>query len=189
MRAISITLAQRSLHAGSHARHLGRCLLLSATVLLACGAAFGERAPAQEDPAVAAADAQVQANRALIGGAYAAFSRADIDSVMQALAPDIEWHVPGRGVLSRDYHGHQEVLGFFEHFMRLSAGTFQLRVDHIMAAADQVVVLCTESAERGGRKWSAPQVHVWTVRDGKAVAFREYEGDEHAEDEFWGPES
>jgi hypothetical protein len=31
----------------------------------------------------------------------------------------------------------------------------------------------------------APQVHVWTVKNGKATAFREYEGDEQGDDEFW----
>jgi ketosteroid isomerase-like protein len=38
---------------------------------------------------------------------------------------------------------------------------------------------------RGGRSWSAPQVHVWTVKDGKAMVFREYEGDQQGDDEFW----
>ena len=69
--------------------------------------------------------------------------------------------------------------------MRLSGGTFQLRVDDVLASGDRVVVLCTTSAWRGGRSWSSPQVHVWTMKDGKATAFREYAGDEHAEDEFW----
>jgi hypothetical protein len=75
------------------------------------------------------------------------------------------------------------VLGFFEHFMRLSTGTFRLRVDDVLAKGDRIVVLCTESARRGGR--SSPQVHVWTVKDWKATVFEEYPGDQQAEDEFW----
>ena len=101
--------------------------------------------------------AAAKANAALIKSAYDAFSRGDIQGAMATFAEDIFWHVPGRGPLSRDYRGHAEVLGFFGHFMKLS----------------------------GGRSWSSPQVHVWTVKDGKARVFREYPGDQQAEDEFW----
>jgi hypothetical protein len=124
------------------------------------------------------------ANGALIKSAYDAFSRGDIDTVMAAFAPNIVWHVPGRGPLSRDCRGHAEVLGFFGHFMELSGGTFRLQVADVLAKGDRVVVLCTETAQRGSRSWSAPQVHVWTVKDGKATAFREHEGDEQGDDEF-----
>ena len=126
-----------------------------------------------------------QANAALITGAYEAFSRGDVKGVFAAFAEDIFWHVPGRGPLSRDYRGHAEVLGFFEHFMSLSGGTFRLQIDEVFAKDDRVVVLCTETAQRAGQSWTSSNVHVWTVRDGRAVAFCEYEGDEQGEDEFW----
>ena len=129
--------------------------------------------------------ATAEANGALIASAYDAFSRGDVRSAIAAFAEDIFWHVPGRGPLARDYRGHGEVLSFFEHFMALSAGTFRLQVDDVLAKGERVVVLCTESARRGGRSWSSPQVHVWTVKDGKATVFREYPGDQQAEDEFW----
>jgi uncharacterized protein len=108
-----------------------------------------------------------------------------MDGAFAALAKDILWHVPGRGPLSRDYRGHAEVQGFFQHFMELSSGTFRLQVDRILAEGDVVVVLCTESAQRASRSWSSPQVHVWTVLDGYAVSFRQYQGDQQTEDEFW----
>lgn len=37
----------------------------------------------------------------LIGSAYDAFARGDIPTVLEVLAQDILWHVPGRGPLSR----------------------------------------------------------------------------------------
>jgi len=138
-----------------------------------------------ETSAASAASETAAANGALIKNTYEAFSRGDIDTVMASFAPDIVWHVPGRGPLSRDYRGHTEVLRFFAHFMELSGGTFRLQVDEVLAKGDRVVVLCTETARRGGRSWSAPQVHVWTIKDGKATIFREYEGDEQGDDEFW----
>src|SRR5262245_29002500 len=126
-----------------------------------------------------------QTNGVLIRRAYEAFARGDTEGAIAACSKDIFWHVPGRGPLSRDYRGHAEVLGFFGRFMELSGGTFRLRVDEVLAKGDRVVVLCTESARRGDRTWSSPQVHVWTVRHGKATVFEEYPGDQQAEDEFW----
>jgi uncharacterized protein len=129
--------------------------------------------------------AAARANGALIRRAYEAFSRGDLQGALASFAEDILWHVPGRGPLSRDYRGRAEVLAFFAHFMELSGGTFRLEVDEVLAKGDRVVVLCTESALRGGRRWSSPQVHVWTVKDGQATVFSEYPGDQQAEDEFW----
>jgi uncharacterized protein len=126
-----------------------------------------------------------EANADLIRGAYEAFSRGDIARAFAVFAESILWHVPGRGPLSRDYRGHAELQGFFQHFMELSSGTFRVQVDHILAKGDLVVVLCTESAQRGGRSWSSPQVHVWMIKDGHAASFRQYQGDQQAEDEFW----
>lgn len=128
---------------------------------------------------------KAEQNAALIVGGYEALGRGDIQGALGVFAADIAWHVPGRGPLSRDYRGHTEVLGFFNHFMRLSEGTFKIRIDEVFARDDRVVILCTESAQRGGRNWSSPQVHAWTVRDGRAIAFWQYQGDQQSEDEFW----
>ncbi len=125
------------------------------------------------------------ANQAMIEGAYTAFGRGDIPAVMKALADDVLWHVPGRGPISGDYRGHAEVLGFFKHFMELSAGTFRVVVDDVLAKGDRVIVLVTESASRNGRQWSSPQVHAWTVQGGKAKVFWQFQGDQQTEDEFW----
>jgi ketosteroid isomerase-like protein len=124
-------------------------------------------------------------NAELIRSGYEAFSRGDVGGALAVFAEDILWHVPGRGPLSRDYHGHAEVLGFFETFMTLSGGTFRIQVDDVLAKGDTVVVLCTESAQRNGEPWSSPQVHVWTMRGGRAVRFWQYQGDQQTEDEFW----
>jgi ketosteroid isomerase-like protein len=125
------------------------------------------------------------ANAALIRSGYDAFSKGDIPGAFAVFAEDIMWHVPGRGPVSRDYHGHAEVLEFFRHFMELSGGTFRIAIDDILAKDDRVVVLCTESGERDGKSWSSPQVHVWTVKDGRATVFWQFQGDQQTEDEFW----
>jgi ketosteroid isomerase-like protein len=64
-----------------------------------------------------------QTNVALIKAGYDAFACGDVQGAIAGYAPDIFWHVPGRGPLSRDYRGHAEVLDFFGQFMKLSNGT------------------------------------------------------------------
>jgi hypothetical protein len=124
-------------------------------------------------------------NAGLIRGAYEDFARGDMDAVLALFADDILWHVPGRGPLSRDYRGRSEVLGFFEQFTKLSGGSFQIELHDVLAKGDTVVALVTESAQRGGRTWSSPQVHVWTIRGGRIECFWQYQGDQQTEDEFW----
>jgi ketosteroid isomerase-like protein len=133
----------------------------------------------------AESERRAESNRRLIEGAYAAFARGDIPSVLRVLDERILWHVPGRGPLSRNYLGHQQVLGFFQKFTELSGGTFRIRIDDVLANENRVIVLVTESARRGNRDWSSPQIHAWTIEDGKASVFWQFQGDQQTEDEFW----
>jgi len=69
--------------------------------------------------------------------------------------------------------------------MELSRGTFGIEIHNVLAGDDLVVVLTTIKAERNGNSASFPEVHVWKLKNGKAVEFREYQGDERREDQFW----
>jgi ketosteroid isomerase-like protein len=124
-------------------------------------------------------------NAVLLRGGYDAFARGDIPGVLEIFAEDIAWHVPGRSPLSGDYRGHQEVVGFFTKAMELSHGTLRVAADEIVADGERIIALTTVSAERNGRSWSSPEVHVWRVRDSKAIEFREFQGDQESEDAFW----
>ena len=124
-------------------------------------------------------------NAELLRGGYDAFAKGDIPRVLEIFAEDIAWHVPGRSPLSGDYRGHQEVVGFFTKAMELSGGTLRVQADEILADGERIIALTTVSAERNGRSWSSPEVHLWRVQDGRAVTFREFQGDQEAEDRFW----
>jgi uncharacterized protein len=124
-------------------------------------------------------------NLDLIRRGYDAFGRGNVATVLQIFDPNIHWHVPGRSPISGDYDGHDQVIGFFTKTQELAAGTFSIEINNMLPDGEQVVVLCTVSAQRHGQKWSSPEVHVWRVVNGQAVEFREYQGDQQAEDEFW----
>ncbi len=121
----------------------------------------------------------------IIRDAYAAFAAGDVPAVLARLAEDIRWCVPGRSPVSGEYKGHDGVLDFFGRCQELSGGTLRVDCDEVLADGERVVVLATVSAERNGRVWSSPEVQVWRVVDGRAVEFREFQGDQEAEDEFW----
>jgi hypothetical protein len=124
-------------------------------------------------------------NLEILRRAYDAFANGDVPTVLARFSPDISWHVPGRSPLSRDYKGHDEVVGFFTKAMELSAGTLRVDVDQLMGSGETVVARTTVSATRQRQAWSSPAVHVWQLRDGKAVDFHEFQGDQQTEDEFW----
>jgi uncharacterized protein len=124
-------------------------------------------------------------NTTVIRDAYQAFAKGDIPGVLAALSTDLEWHVPGRSPLSGTYHSHDGVMQFFGTCQELSNGTLRVELDELLADGERVVALTTVSAERNGRSWSSPEVHVWRLNNGQAIDFREYQGDQQTEDEFW----
>jgi uncharacterized protein len=62
--------------------------------------------------------------------------------------------------------------------MELSGGTFSMDVHNVLADDDVVAVLVTINAQRNGVSASFPEVHVWQIKNGKMIEFREYQGDE-----------
>jgi uncharacterized protein len=126
-----------------------------------------------------------ESNAVIIRKAYEAFAQGNIDAVFATFDASITWHVPGHGPLSGDYAGHDQIGGFFQRTMELSGGVFSIDVHNVLAEDDLVVALVTVNAQRNGVAESFPEVHVWRMKNGKAVEFREYQGDEQREDRFW----
>jgi uncharacterized protein len=69
--------------------------------------------------------------------------------------------------------------------MELSGGAFRIDVHNVLEDEDIVVALVAVNAQRKGISASFPEAHVWRMKNGKAVEFREYQGDEQREDRFW----
>jgi ketosteroid isomerase-like protein len=124
-------------------------------------------------------------NAMIIRKAYDDFANGNIPAVFAAFDASITWHVAGHSPLSGDYMGHDQIGGFFGRTMELSEGVFSIDVHHVLADGDLVVALTTVNARRNGVSASFPEVHVWRMKDGKAIEFREYQGDEQREDQFW----
>jgi uncharacterized protein len=125
-------------------------------------------------------------NEDLLRRGYDAFSAGDIDTVLSVFADNIAWHNPGSSQIAGDYHGHQEVLGFFGQLTELSGGTFRVDMHDLLANDVHGAVLVTVSGERDDQRLEAREVHVWHLADGKATEFWAFAEDQPAVDKFFG---
>jgi ketosteroid isomerase-like protein len=118
--------------------------------------------------------------------AYGDFARGDVPAVMARFAENIAWHIPGDHLVSGDYTGHGEVLGFFGRLGELSGGAFTVDVDEILDdGRGTLAALTTINAERGGKRGSFETVQVWRFEDGLATSFREYHDRQDDINAFW----
>ena len=119
-----------------------------------------------------------QENIGLVQRGYEAFGRGDLDGLLSLLDANVEWKTPGASDLPTagtrrgpaqvgEFFGVLADLIEFEHF---EPQTF-------IADGDRVVVLGIDRFKikgGSGRSISEPWCHVFTIRDGKIVAFQEY---------------
>jgi uncharacterized protein len=114
---------------------------------------------------------------ALVRRSYISFERGDLDAVLADMDPGIEWHqaqgLPHGGF----YKGVEEVRrNIFEPLDAEWWDEFTAVPDEFLDAGDHVVALgrYRGTAKETGKVLDVPFVHVWTVRDGKAVRFRQF---------------
>lgn len=113
----------------------------------------------------------------IVRRSYEAFARKDLDGVLGDMAPDIRWEqaqgLPHGGV----YHGLDEVRrSIFDPLDAEWWDEFSADPDEFLDAGDDVVVLGRYRgvAKGTGKRLDVPFVHVWTLREGRAVRFRQF---------------
>jgi uncharacterized protein len=116
-----------------------------------------------------------QEDIAVVQSAYEVLRRGDVQAIFALLDPEIELYqsewVPWGG----KYKGHEEVGYFFSNLTQ----TIESRVDPDQFIDDEeghvVAVGYTRGSVRATRReFEVPIVHVWTIREGKAVKFEAY---------------
>lgn len=118
-----------------------------------------------------------QQNIELVRQAYAAYGRGDVEYVLACMAPQVEWEiptVPGLAFIGKR-QGSEQVAEYFKLANEKQAMR-EFTPKEFIAEGDKVVVL-------GYGAWTAKDtsmdvesdwVHVFTVKDGRIVAFREF---------------
>ena len=118
-----------------------------------------------------------QENIKIVQDAYASFGRGDIQSLLDSLDENVEWIVPGEGLIpqSGTHRGRDGVAHFFQslnettEFAAFEPGEF-------IAQGDNVIALGTYkgSAKATGRPFESHWAMSFVLREGKIVKFREY---------------
>ena len=106
---------------------------------------------------------------------YEAIARRDFHAVLDLMHPDIEAHDPPEVPDATVHRGHDEVRRDWEQTWELFED-FSIDVERYIDAGDELVVfLCYRARARGSNApLDAQMAHVWTIRDGKAIRFRQY---------------
>jgi hypothetical protein len=115
-------------------------------------------------------------NVEFVESVYGAFARGDVPAVLGAFADDIEWFeaegMPYGGVHRGPDAVAQKVFGPITEDVE----GFALVTGEYVASGDTVaaVVRYTGTGKATGKALDIPAVHVWDVRDGKLVRFRQF---------------
>ena len=118
-----------------------------------------------------------QENVEVVRAANDAFLRGDIQTALDALDPEIEWHATVGGLdEGRVYHGRTEVVQAFADYFAVWERMEMRAEKYIDAGGDQVVVFHHEVAKgrESGVVVETDTGTVQTVRGGKIVRVRSY---------------
>jgi uncharacterized protein len=108
---------------------------------------------------------------------YEAFERHDLDGVLADLHPSIEWQQAQGLPHGGTYTGVDEVRrNIFDPLDRDWWDEFTAQPDEFIDGGEEVVVLGRYRgiAKDSGRVLDVPFVHVWSIRDGKLIRFRQF---------------
>ena len=119
-----------------------------------------------------------QENVRVVKEAYAAFQRGDIPGLLEILADDIDWWTPGTPEqipYAGRLRGRGEVGGFFTRLAE-SEDITHFEPQEFIAQGDKVVVTGNYKGRTrpAGRDYDLDWLHLFTVRDGRIQALREY---------------
>ena len=115
-------------------------------------------------------------NLDIIRGAYEAFARGDVPGVLGIMEPEIAWTEAEGFPYAGTYHGPDEILN--QVFMKLGTewDGYSAVPEEFVDGGDTIVALGVYSGtyKATGKHMRAPFAHLWKLKDGKAVLFRQY---------------
>jgi ketosteroid isomerase-like protein len=118
-----------------------------------------------------------QQNLDIVRRGYEAFGRGDLDTLLGLMDENVEWRTPGPPELPTAgmRRGREQVDAFFATLNEL-VEVQRFEPQRFIADGDRVVVLGEDSAKVNatGKVLDESWVHVFTIRDGRIVAFQEY---------------
>jgi hypothetical protein len=117
-------------------------------------------------------------NVAVIAAIYEAFAKGEVEGVLGRMSPDIVWYEAENFPYAdgNPYNGPSAVAaGVFARCVGEWKG-FSVMMDDLIDGGDRVVALGRYGGEckTTGHSMNPQAAHIWTLRDGKVVAFQQY---------------
>jgi hypothetical protein len=116
-------------------------------------------------------------NQTVIERYVASLQTGDVESIRDSFAVDASWQLRGDLPIGGTWSGRDAII---DEFLATARGYFEpdsisIEVTNIAAVGDQVTLEWTSRAQtRRGRRYENHCIGVFTVRDGKIQAVREY---------------
>jgi uncharacterized protein len=115
----------------------------------------------------------------VVRAAYAAYSRGDVEAVLDLMHPDVEWHPPPTSVDPHPIHGREAVREYLapDFFESQSAEPIE-----VIEEGDRILVVArVRAVGRGsGVEIDSTTYHLWTVTEGRASRFAAFVDREQA---------
>jgi len=124
-------------------------------------------------------------NAAIVRRGYEAFNSGDLATLTELFDVDAVWHTPGRSSLAGDHRGRDATFAYFGRLAQETGGTFQARLQDLVAGDELVVGIQHNSAERDGKQLDVDTCLVFKLEDGHVIEGWEHFRDQYAWDEFW----
>ena len=77
-----------------------------------------------------------------------------VGPVVELLAEDVVWHVPGRSPIAGEHRGTAAVVEYFERRRRLADATMRMHPGEVISEGDSVAQFVTGTAVLGGEEVS-----------------------------------
>ena len=115
-------------------------------------------------------------NLDIIKTLYQAFEKGEIDTILDILAANVEWHESEKLPYGGTFIGPDAVFaGVFEKIGD-QWDNFQAHVEEFIDGGDRIITL---GFDRGtykatGKSMEAPTASIWTLKNGKVIKFVQY---------------
>lgn len=130
------------------------------------------------------------ANTRLSHELFERFSASDVDGVMDLLADDVMWRIPGKPELNRiaGEYDKARLRQLFERMLSQLDNGLKMTILGTVAEGDRVAVEVESSGDlHNGRRYRQRYHFLITFRDGRISAVREYLDTQHAFDVWLRP--
>ena len=91
------------------------------------------------------------------------YAGGSIDAVIELLAEDIVWHVPGKSPIAGDHRGIAQVIDYFERRRRLANATMRMHPGEVISEGDTVAQFVEGTAVLGGEQVSWRTIGIYRV--------------------------